>query len=450
VSASAPLLPRTATSPPEASPGSRIRLAAATGAVAKGFSLVAQVVAVAIAVRALGADGFALYVVIASLVSWISLAGLGVAPGLTLGIARAAAVGNRTEEARLFVVALILMTAVAGLLIGGAVMLGVSGILAQLMTSWLGSASGDASAALLCLAMLIAVQLVVMVPEAAQLGLQTQYMSNVWAGIGAVAAIVAMITVGRSVTSVTAFVLVSQGPQVAARAANGLFFIFGRRYLLRPAGLRFRHHARPILGSGLAFAGFQVASYLGLQVGLLIMAATVNAASVALAGVIVRGLTLQSAGMGLITTPTWPAIANALMRRDLRWIRRTHRLLELGVLGYSSLVAVAILVGLEGLIGIWTGTRPADNVAVRIFVAIYVVVTGFAHVNAMTLVGLGDLRFTATVLVAEAVLVVALQAVFVPIAGVTGYVGALAVGAVIVTGWILALRVRLELGRAAG
>jgi O-antigen/teichoic acid export membrane protein len=408
---------------------------------------VAQVVAVAIAVRALGAEKFALYVVIASLVSWIGLAGLGVAPGLTLGVARAVALGDRAEEARLFVVALLLMVTVAALLVGVAFVLGASGMLERLMIGWLGSASGDASAALLCMAALIALQLVVVVPEAAQLGLQTQHVSNLWAGIGSAAAIVAMITVGSAVTSVTAFILVSQGPQVVARAANGVAFVLGRRYLLRPPGLRFRQHARPILSSGMAFAGFQVASYLGLQVGLLIMAATVDVGSVALAGVIVRGLTLQVAGLGLVTTPTWPAIANAVTRRDLAWVRRTYRVLAVGALAYSSLVAVAILVGLEAFIGIWTGSRPADNLAVRLLLATYVVVNAWAHVNAMTLVGLGALRITAIVLIAEAGLVVALQVVFVPVAGVTGYVGALAAGAVLVSGWVLGLRVRLELGR---
>jgi O-antigen/teichoic acid export membrane protein len=409
---------------------------------------VAQVVAVAIAVRALGAEKFALFVVITSLVSWIGLAGIGVAPGLTLGMARAAALGDRAEEARLFVVALLLMVIVAALLVGVAVVLGASGVLERLMIGWLGSASGDASAALLCMAALIALQLVVVVPEAAQLGLQTQYVSNVWAGIGSAAAIVAMITLGGAVTSVTAFVLVSQGPQVAARTVNGVAFVLRRRFLLNPSGLRFRQHTRPILGSGIAFAGFQVASYLGLQVGLLIMAARVDAAAVALAGVIVRGVSLQLAGLGLVTTPTWPAMASAVTRGELPWVRRAYRVLVLVGFAYSSLVGVAIFVGLEELIGIWTGIRPADNIALRLFLATYVVVNAWAHVNAMTLVGLGALRFTAIVLIAEAGLVVALQALLVPVAGVTGYVGALAVGAVLVSGWMLGLRVRLELGKA--
>jgi O-antigen/teichoic acid export membrane protein len=76
-------------------------------------------------------------------------------------------------------------------------------------------------------------------------------------------------------------------------------------------------------------------------------------------------------------------------------------------------------------------------------------VNGWAHVNAMTLVGMGELRFTATVLITEAVVVLALQIVFVPLVGVTGYIGALAVGALTISGWMLPLRVRRRLRKGA-
>lgn len=431
------------------SPGRRIGLAATTGVGAKALALAAQVLAVAIAVRALGDEGFALFVVIASLVSWVGLAGLGVAPGLTLGVARASARGDHTEEARLFVVSLLLMTAIATFIVAVALLMGVSGLVAELISDRLGSASGDATAALLCMVALIAVQLIVVIPEAAQLGLQAQHVTNLWTGFGSLAAIVAMVTVGGAVSSVTAFVLVSQGPQVAARTANGLFFVLGRKYILRPAGLRFRQHARPLLGSGIAFAGFSLARYVGLQVGLLVLAATQNVASVALAGVIVRGITLQINGLTLFTTPTWPAIAHALTRGEIPWVRRTYRLLAFGGLAYSGLVAVCIAFGLEAIIGIWTGTRPADDAALRWLLAIFVLVNGWAHISAMTLVGMGALRFASIVLVVEAVVVLALQVVLVPFSGVIGYVAPLAFGAVAFSGWLLPLRIRRELGKYA-
>jgi O-antigen/teichoic acid export membrane protein len=427
------------------SAGGRIGLAATTGAAAKALSLVAQIAAVAIAVRSLGPQGFALYVVIASLVSWISLAGLGVAPGLTLGIARAAGVGDEAEEARLLVAALVLMTGIALVLVACAIVLGESGIVERQMVGWLGSAASDASTALLCTVLLIAAQLVVLVPEAAQLGLQTQYVTSAWVGIGSAAAVLAMLTLGRGVTSVAAFVVISQGPQVGARAVNGILFVARRRVRLRRSDLHFRAHAWTILSSGIGFAGFQVAGYLTFQVGLLILAATAGVAAVGLGGVIARGVTLEVAVLALVTTPTWPAIANAIARGDVRWVRRAYRLLGLGGLAYASLVAAIILMGFEPLIGLWTGTRPQDDFALRGLLAVYVVVNGWAHVNAMTLVGLGALRFTAIVLVVEAVLVVALQTIFVPIAGVTAYVGALTFGAITVSGWALALRVRREL-----
>lgn len=401
----------------------------------------------AIAIRSLGTDGFALYVVIASLVSWVSLAGLGVAPGLTLGVSRAAAAGDRAEEARLFVVAFLLMAAIATLLVTIVVFLGESGVVARQLAGWLGTASGDAATALLWMTVLIAAQLVVVVPEAAQLGLQKQYVTNVWTGVGSAAAVVAMLTVGSGVTSVAAFVVISQAPQVAARAVNGILFVLWRRFLLRPSGLRFREHGRQIISSGVAFAGMQVASYAEFQIGLLILAATGSAASVALGGVIFRGVTLEVALLALVTTPTWPAIAGAIAGGDMPWVRRAHRMLTRGGLVYSGLVAVIVLVAFEPLVGLWTGTRPPDDPALRALLATFLVVNGWAHVNAMTLVGLGALRFTAIVLILEAAFVVVLQLVLVPAAGVVGYVGALAVGAIVVYGPALGLRVRRELSR---
>jgi len=431
---------------PRPSAAKRIGLATTTGLGAKALGLGAQVVAVAVAVRSLGADGFATYVVIASLVSWMSLAGLGVAPGLTLGVARASATDDRAEEARLFSAALLSMTAVASILIVGAAVLGVSGIVDELTSGWLGAGGGDASAAVIVMVLLLAVQLVVVVPEAAQLGLQEQHISNLWAGFGSAAAILAMLVAGGGVTSVTAFVLISQGPQITARATNGILFTVGHRHRLRAAPkMRFWRHARTILGSGAAFAGLSLASYLMLQGGVLVMAATTDAASVALAGVMARGYMLVASGLSLLTTPTWPAIAGARSRGDVAWVRRTYRVLLGSGLAYATVWAVIVLLGFEDLIGAWTGSEPTSNPALRAFLAAFLVVNAWGHVNAMTLVGLGALGFTALVLIAEAVVVLVIIFAVAPIASVTGYAAALAAGAALVSGWILPLRVFREL-----
>lgn len=435
---------------PRPSAARRIGLAAGTGFAAKALGLGAQVLGVAVAVRGLGADGFAAYVVIASLVSWMGLAGLGVAPGLTLDVARAAATDDRAEEARLFLVAILAMTAVAAILMGGAVLLGAVGVVDHVISGWLGAATEDAAAAFIVMALLLSLQLVVVVPEAAQLGLQAQHVSNLWACLGSAAAIILMLIAGSAITSVTAFVLISQGPQIAARAINGILFALGHRHVIRSTPeMGFWRHARSILGSGVAFAGLSLASYLMLQGGVLVMAATTDSASVALAGVIARGYMLVVSGLSLLTTPTWPAIASARSRGDVAWVRRTYRVLVAGGMLYATVAAVVVLFGFEAVIGAWTGSEPAPNTALRVLLAVFLIINAWGHINAMTLVGLGALGFTAIVLLAEAAVVLTLVFAVAPLAGVTGYVAALAAGAAFVSAWILPLRVFRELRTGA-
>lgn len=430
--------------------GRRIRLAAITGAMAKAIALVAQVIAVAVAGRALGQDGFGLFVVITSLVSWVSLAGIGIAPGLTLTTARAAAEGNDAEAANQFVVALLLMLTVATLVIVGTLLLGATGIVDDTLSEWMGSTSDDGRTALQVMAVLVAAQLVVVVPESAQLGLQRQHVTNLWAAAGSAAAIVGMFAAGGAIGSVTAFLAISQGPQVVARFVNGVAFVVRHQRLMRPAHLRLREQAARLIGSGIAFAGLSMATVISLQVGLIIVAASTDTASLALAGVIVRGYMLEVSGLSLISTPTWPAIARAAALGERQWILHAYRSLTRAALAYSGAAALVILVALEPLIEVWTGMRVTDNALLRVLLAAFIVVNGWAHANAMTLVGLGLLGFTAVTLIAESVLVVALVAAFVPVAGVSAYVGALAVAAVLVSGWLLPWRVSRRLNERGG
>jgi O-antigen/teichoic acid export membrane protein len=404
---------------------------------------------VGIAVRGLGPEGFALFVVVTSFVSWVGLAGIGVGPGLTLSVARATSEHDELEGTRQFAVALVLMLTVASVLVIGAWFLGAVGVVDALLRGLIGSAPEDGRTALQVMAVLVALQLIVVVPESAQLGLHTQHVSNVWAAIGSAAAIIAMLAGRDAVTSVTAFVLISQGPQVVARCLNGILFVFRHRMIVHVRGVRFWQHASRLIRSGTAFAGLSLATFISLQAGLIIVAASTDPASVALAGVIVRGYTLGMSGLSLISTPTWPAIARASARGDRRWIARAYRWLTGAALLYSGVAAIAILIAFEPLIEIWTGLRVADNLALRVLLAIFVLVNGWAHANAMTLVGLGSIGFTAVVLIAESVLVLGLLAASIPLAGVAAYVGALAVGAIFVSGWILPLRVFRQLNRAS-
>jgi O-antigen/teichoic acid export membrane protein len=416
-----------------------------TGAFAKALSLAVQIVAVAVAVRVLNTDGFAMFVTIASLVTWISLASLGVGPGLTLGIARLSATEDRSGEARLFAVSLILMVCITVGILLVALFVERAGVIDQLLRSWGGADGLDAGAAIGTLTLLVAAQLVLSVPEAALLGYQAQYRTNLSIAVGSAAALVLLLAVGSSIRSVAEFVLVSQGPQVAARVLNGLSLVRSRPYLLRPDAIPIRSLVRPVLGSGVAFGGIQLASYVSLQLGVLVLAVTTNAASVSLGGVILRGITMAAGFVTLVTTPTWPALANAVARGDRTWARRMYWRMPTAGLLYASAVAAVVLVGSEWLLDVWTGRHFALDLPLRLCLALYFIAGVWSHVFAITLIGLGAIRFTAVVLLIEAAVIAGLEVVLIPSLGVTGYLGALLVGTTFVSSWILPLRARAEI-----
>jgi O-antigen/teichoic acid export membrane protein len=426
-------------------PGRRIGLAASTGAAAKVLSLVVQVVAVAVAFRVLKAEGFAVFVTIVSLVSWLSLASLGVAPGLTLGMARAASSADRVAQARLLVVSLILMAIVASSVAVVALVVGSTDALTGGLASRLGASGRDAAGALTLMILLVAAQIVLAVPEAAQLGLQSQHLTNAWNAAGSAVALGLLLTIGPSVSSIVGFVAISQGPQTVARALNGFSFVMSRPYLLRPRGLPFRALLPPILGSGLAFAGIQLASYVSLQVGLLILAAASDSAAIALAGLILRAVTLASGAVVLLTTPTWPAITDAAARGDRAWAIAAVRRMTLLTMVYAAAVALFVLVGAGWAFEAWSGRSIEVSLALRILLATYFVLGVWSHVSAIVLVGLGKLRFTALILLGEAFLIATLMVISIPAFGVIGYVGSLAVGTALVSAWLLPVRARREL-----
>jgi O-antigen/teichoic acid export membrane protein len=420
-------------------------MSAMTGAFGKVLSLAVQLVAVAVAVRTLHAGGFALFVTIASLVSWMSLVGLGVAPGLTLGIARASSIEDRQGEARLFIGSLILLGCTAGAILVVMLALANTEIINRELGTWLNGDLGDARGAFAAMAILVGVQLVLSVPEAAQLGYQAQYATNAWICIGSAAVLFLLLTIGSSISSVTEFIVISQGPLVVARVLNAVFLLAVRPYLLRPGGVPVRSLLRPLIGSGLAFAGIQLAGYVVLQFGVLVLAASSTKESVALGGLILRGSTMAAGVVVLVTTPLWPALTDAVARRDLRWARQAFWRLPAVLMAYASLVAVAIVVGLEWALDLWTGQRLTIDLPLRLCLAAYFMAGVLSHIYAIFLIGLGQLRFTALILLGEAVIVAALEIVLIPALGVTGYVAALFVGTALVSAWVLPVRARLEI-----
>ncbi len=163
---------------------------------------------------------------------------------------------------------------------------------------------------------------------------------------------------------------------------------------------------------------------------------------VALYGPLIALTVMQLGFVMMVSTPTWPAVADALARGDREWAHRASRKLYL----YGCCFALAsatgmILVGPWGF-RIWLGEEFAGvGRGVLGAYAFYFVAHVWRHLNHMLMIGTGQVARLARVQFVETPLL----AVAAALALWSGGMGAMliAMGATIflVTGWMLPIHV---------
>jgi O-antigen/teichoic acid export membrane protein len=396
-----------------------LRAAILTGGIAKVLSVMVQLLAIGVAVRALGPDAFGAYLVIASLVAWLGLAAVGVGPGLTQRMAIASATSDVAAQAKAFSSSV----AVAGAVIGAAALVVIVG--AWTLVGGRGDPGFDAdiATAVLLLTSTTAVQTFLSVVEAAQLGHQEQYVANSFQAVGLAVVMVILLVVGGSLTTVTQFVLATVGPPLLARLVNCVIYVARRRYLLtRHVSVR---EAARVLNTSVAFAAVQLGATASQQLGFLWLAFVAGPAAAIPIGLMFRLNGAVSGVVALGTQPLWPAMADAVAHADTRWAKRAYRRASRLTAAFAIVYAVGLVTVGSAVIDAWTGTRVEIPLLMQVLFGAYFVVGVWAHINAITLVGLGKVWTAARVTLAEAVAASLGAIVLVAQLGATGVILAL-------------------------
>ena len=422
----------------------RLGAAVATGGVAKGLAVAVQLLAVGIAVRVLGVDAFGAYLVMASLVAWLGLAAVGVGPGLTQRIAvatanddaagQATALSSSVALSGLFVIlAMFVVFSIAQVAVGGEA--GVTAV------------SADIRTAALVLGLTTAAQVWLSVVEAAQLGHQEQYFANVFQAVGLAFVLAILLVAGPALTTVTAFVAATTFPPLVAKIGNAALYLARRRYLVTRHISA--HEAVGVLSTSVAFAAVQLGSTASQQIGFLWLAFVAGPAATVPLGVMFRLNTAASGLVSLVTQPLWPALADAMAR---------HRL-DLGAPCLSPSVHAHRLLcrGVRSRLGsrgrLPCGGVDGANVEVPqlmlVLFGLYFVVGVWAHVNAITLVGLGKVWVAAKVTCLEAVVSSVGALLMVAQFGATGVILSLLIASATVSATLLPLAVRRSWALAA-
>lgn len=418
----------------------RIKLAVATSIVSKIATMAVQILAMPLAVKALGVDLFGVYAMLAASLNWMSMASIGIGPGLTLGIANAAVKGEHKIEARYFSSAFYMIFTIC-------TVLGIALFAASCFypvyhifgPKYIHYSATISSGAYLLIAMLLA-QLLLTVFDAAQAGYQEQYISNTWAIVGNTFSLVALFVVAYCYPSVSGMIIAVSGAPVLASMCNGIRLIGVARPYLRPKWIHFHWPtSKMLIYNGLAFSIVIGASFLNHQFSTIMVGRLGGARVVATYSIMMQIIILALGMVSMFMKPLWPALTDAVARHDAEWAQKIYyKALRYSMI-YATLVGGGIAIVGRPVLHLWFHNRIHLGVGLQVGIGIYFIIAVWEYVHYNVLIGLNNLWPSAICMTLRSILLVSTVSFVYSLYGSAGVAFDLCVTALIVSAWSLPL-----------
>lgn len=425
----------------------RVRLAFLTSAASKALGFLVQFLAVPLAVKALGAERFGIYSILVSALTWIDLGRLGIGPGLTRGMAIAWNKDDRATEKKLFSNAfflLVFMAALVGCLLTLLLSIGGPRLEASFGPSAARYRAEIATGAIFVVSFLMA-QIVFSSAEAVRSAYQEDYVNNSMNLLGNVLALVFVLGVTYYWPTIQGFTIAVFGSIAISKGLNLIVLLgWSHRYLLPRWSDVQLGTIKSLLNTSFAFWVIQIATLMMQNFSLVLLGAKVGPETLAPYAVLFRLLQLLSTVVLMMTMPLWPAITDAVVRKDHDWIQNAYKRLVRVVMLFSACVALVIGVAGDKLVHLWVGNKLYVDKNLVVVLGIYFVIWMWNHSHAAVLFGLGRLWLMALTILAEGTLVLALGWALVPHFGNLGMAFSLCLAGVLSSGWILPMLVHHE------
>jgi O-antigen/teichoic acid export membrane protein len=295
--------------------------ATATSGLAKIISVVLNFITIPIVVRVLGTDGYGLWTIITSIVSFLVFADLGLSNGLVTVISEAN--GKRDRNAAIqavsttFYVLLTLAAIASTLVVATAPHIPWASLL-NLTHSRL---APEVKSAVVWFLVLEIALVPAMVSQKVQIGYQEMHWTNTWQILGSVLSFLGvMIAAWKGLRLLQFIILFELGPILAQML--GSYVLFGRlRPWLTPRLSAFNWNSvRNLGGTGGIFALLQLLALLGTYSDQIVLSRNLGLAAVAEYSLTQR-LFSGASMIQFFLVPLWPAFGEALASGDHVWAR---------------------------------------------------------------------------------------------------------------------------------
>ena len=416
-----------------------IRLAVITSFVSKFGTILLQLLSIPLAVRVLGRAEFGLYATVNLTLSTISLLQVGVGPALTHGLTRARADGDETKQRELGSTAFFLM---AGISLMAVMILATVLLTIPVPVLFGGAFAGKESALLPALWVGLALFLLLFVlnlTERIREGHLEVASNNLWGASGNVIAATSVAVGVWYFPQVWFLVLAVHGSMVVSKLCNTIT-LWKKHPLMLPSLKFFRlATARHLFSDGLAFSscclvtGIIEFNFCGWLVG-----RSGGPAAIALYGVFINLTIMQLGFVVMLSTPTWPAIAEALARGDRPWAQMAAKRLYLCGSAFAVCSALGLLALGPILLPLWLG-KDFANIGRPLLACygLYFIAHVWRHLNHALMIGTGQVGKLVRIQLIESTVVAVIGALALHYGGMEWLLGTMGLVILSLTGTAL-------------
>lgn len=333
----------------------RIFLAGISSLLSKGMAVAVVFISTPLVYDYLGAERFGIWMTISSMVAALGFADLGIGNGLLNIISEANGKDDRALAKRAVSTAIVLL-GVVGLLIGFALVFANQFIdwewVLNINKSFLAQ---EAQASMLVIFICLAMSVPLLTAQKVQAGYQEGFHVNLWQALGSTFMLVGVLLAIHVEASLPWLLLATVGGPVIAMSLNWIHqFLFVRKWLLPDLknfelSLSFR-----LMSMGGMWAWSNLMGFVAMAGDNLIIAHFYGMKTAGAYAVMYKLFSILFVAQ-ILSAPLWPAIAEALERGDIDWVRRAFYRITGLFLVLGSISALIMGIGSFWIIEVWIG-----------------------------------------------------------------------------------------------
>jgi len=388
----------------------RLFEAVGSAVLSKGVLVLANALAIPIAIRYLGAESFGIWTTITTALTMLLVLDLGIANSLTNFISEAYARNDHEHASRYTTTALAVMTGVAGLL-------GLLGWFLWPHLRWNALFHVSSSVKPETVSYAVAAAFVIFLIDLPSRlavkvlgGYQELRTANLFAAIGGIANVAIVVLLVKLHAGLPAMVAGSTGALVGADLLCLMWLISIHKPWLRPRiAYLDRSAARRMMQVGTEFFILQIAGLIVFNSDNLVITHYLGPAEVAPYSVAWRLVGYAAVVQSFLVPALWPAFSEAFERGDMVWVRRTFRRTMWITMGTAFGFSVLFALAGRWIIRVWATNAAVPGELLMVLMCVWILISTFMNNTATVLVATGETRVQAWCSLAAAAVNLALS-----------------------------------------